>query len=112
MFIDTWTWNADADAGYPEILANDAGRFTKQTVELIKGLANVLDKGSLLAYLVSITLRVNEIQRAPKPTGSFYFHCDPTAGHDLKLVLDSIFVPSGGDFHNEIIWHYLKWSIA
>jgi len=58
-----------------------------------------------------MTIRITEIQRVLKPTGSFYLHCDPTASHYLKLVLDSIFVPNGGDFHNEIIWHYLKWSI-
>ena len=58
-----------------------------------------------------MTLRVNEIQRVLKPTGSFYLHCDPTASHYLKLVLDAIFLPRGGEFRNEIIWHYLKWSV-
>ena len=105
-FIDTWTWDDNAIEGYQEILSNDAGRFTKQTVELIKGLDHVLGKGSLLAYLISITLRVTEIQRVLKSTGSFYLHCDPTSSHYLKLVLDGIFVPKGGDFQNEIDWCY------
>lgn len=105
-FIDTWTWNDLAIKGYQEILDNSGGRFTKQTIELIKGLHNVLDTGSLLAYLVSLTLRITEIQRVLKPTGSFYLHCDPTASHYLKLVIDGIFVPNGGDFRNEIIWSY------
>jgi DNA modification methylase len=105
-FIDTWTWDDRALEGYQEILDNSGGRFTKQMIELIKGLNNVLGKGSLLAYLVSMTLRVTEIQRVLKPTGSFYLHCDPTASHYLKLVLDGIFVPNGGDFCNEIVWHY------
>lgn len=53
-----------------------------------------------------MTLRINEIHRVLKPTGSFYLHCDPTASHYLKLVLDSIFCSQGGEFQNEIIWCY------
>ena len=109
-FIDTWTWDDHAIKGYQEILDNTDGRFTKQTIELIKGLRNVLDTGSLLAYLVSMTLRITEIQRVLKLTGSFYLHCDPTASHYLKLVIDSVFVPNGGEFHNEIVWHYRRWT--
>ncbi len=57
-------------------------------------------------------LRIAEIHRVLKPTGSFYFHCDPTASHYLKLVLDSIFCTTGGDFLNEIIWSYKKWAVS
>jgi site-specific DNA-methyltransferase (adenine-specific) len=103
-FIDTWIWDDMAIAGYQEILDNKDVRFTKQTIELIKGLSNVLGQGSLLAYLVSMTLRVTEIQRVLKPNGSFYFHCDQTASHYLKLILDGIFCSKGGDFKREIIW--------
>ncbi|HEY0070648.1 MAG TPA: site-specific DNA-methyltransferase, partial [Chloroflexia bacterium] len=106
-FADTWTWDAVAIEGLRQILDNDSGRFTRQTVELINGLHRVLGEGSLLAYLVSITLRVAEIHRVLSSTGSFYLHCDPTASHYLKLVLDSVFVPRGGDFQNEIVWHYM-----
>ena len=103
-FIDTWVWDEIAAEGFSEILANDHGRFTSQTVDLIKGLEVVLKKGSLLAYLVSMTLRITEIHRVLKPTGSFYLHCDPTASHYLKLVLDAVFVANGGDYRNEIAW--------
>ncbi len=103
-FVDTWVWDEIAAAGFAEILANDHGRFTSRTVDLIKGLDIVLKKGSLLAYLVSMTLRITEIHRALKPTGSFYLHCDPTASHYLKLVLDAVFVANGGDYKNEIVW--------
>ncbi len=103
-FIDTWVWDEMAGEGFTEILANDQGRFTSQTVDLIKGLEVVLKKGSLLAYLVSMTLRITEIHRVLKPTGSFYLHCDPTASHYLKLVLDAVFVVTGGDYRNEIAW--------
>ena len=111
-FVDTWVWDEHANEGLAEILGNGDGRFSSQTVDLIKGLKPVLKKSSLLAYLISMTLRVTEIQRVFKPTGSFFLHCDPTASHYLKLILDSIFVAKGGDFRNEVIWHYLKWSVA
>jgi DNA modification methylase len=105
-FIDTWVWDDQANEGFTEILANDRGRFSIQTVDLLKGLHMVLKKGSLLAYLVSMILRITEIHRVLKPTGSFYLHCDPTASHYLKIVLDTIFVANDGTFRNEIIWGY------
>lgn len=105
-FIDTWIWDERANEGLVEILANDTKRFSVQTVDLLKGLLSVLRKGSLLAYLISITLRVAEIHRVLKPTGSLYLHCDPTASHYLKIILDTIFVAQGGDFQNEIVWCY------
>lgn len=110
-FVDTWTWEDDAITGIDYILdierlhprAGDTA-WTEQTVELIRGLEKVLGRGSLLAYLVHMTLRIVEIHRVLKPTGSFYLHCDPTASHYLKLVLDAVFCGQGGDFVNEIIW--------
>ncbi len=105
-FTDTWVWDDHANAGYSEIIDNADGRFQPQLVELIKGLHSVLKEGSLLAYLVSMSLRLTEIQRVLKPTGSFYLHCDPTSSHYLKLVLDAIFCSQGGEFQNEIVWLY------
>lgn len=103
-FIDTWTWDDLANQGLADILENYQGKFTSQSIDLIAGLTKVLSKGSLLAYLVHITLRVAEIHRALKVTGSFYLHCDSTVSHYLKLVLDAIFCSQGGDFINEIVW--------
>ncbi|MEA5620422.1 DNA methyltransferase [Cronbergia sp. UHCC 0137] len=103
-FIDTWTWDDHANQGLAEIQENYLGHFTSQSIDLISGLTKVLGKGSLLAYLVSMTLRVAEIHRVLKPTGSFYLHCDPTASHYLKIIVDAIFCSQGGDFLNEIIW--------
>jgi len=109
-FIDTWEWDDHAIHGIEEITTNYHGLFTQQCIDLIIGLRNVLGKGSLLAYLVSMTLRITEIHRVLKPTGSFYLHCDPNASHYLKLVLDAVFCSQGGDFLNEIIWHYRRWT--
>ncbi len=116
-FVDTWEWGDEAIKGLAYILDVDNlnnGKFTEQTVELIRGLEKVLKRGALLAYLVSMTLRIVEIHRVLKPTGSFYLHCDPTASHYLKLVCDSIFCAdgAGGDFVNEIVWWYKRWSNA
>ena len=109
-FIDTWTWDDEAVKGFEQITTNYNGVFTKQSIELIIGLEKVLGKGDLLAYLINMTLRIAEIFRVLKPTGSFYLHCDPTASHYLKLVIDSIFCAKGGDFKNEIIWNYKRWT--
>jgi DNA modification methylase len=108
-FTDTWTWLDEAKDGWDwltNICQLQNGKLTVQTVELIKGLEKVLGRGSLLAYLVHMTLRIVEIQRILKPTGSFYLHCDPTASHYLKLLLDSVFCAQGGEFKNEIAWCY------
>lgn len=112
-FVDTWNWGEEAVEGLDYILDIErlnprAGetRWTEQTVELIRGLEKVLGRGSLLAYLVHMTLRIVEIHRVLKPTGSFYLHCDPTASHYLKLVLDAVFCGQGGQFINEIVWCY------
>ncbi|MEI6800187.1 MAG: DNA methyltransferase [Pseudomonadota bacterium] len=106
-FVDTWEWGDEAVAGLAwitDIAQLQSGRLTEQTVDLIRGLEKVLKRGALLAYLVHMTQRIVEIHRVLKPTGSFYLHCDPTASHYLKLVLDAVFCGQGGDFLNEIIW--------
>jgi site-specific DNA-methyltransferase (adenine-specific) len=103
-FMDTWTWDDHANQGLAEIQDNYLGHFTGQSIDLISGLSKVLGKGSLLAYLVGMTLRIVEIHRVLKPTGSFYLHCDPTASHYLKIIIDAVFCTNGGDYKSEIIW--------
>ncbi len=103
-FVDTWEWGDASEDGFTEIISNTNNVFTAQSIDLIRGLRTVLETGSLLAYLVSMTLRIAEIHRVLKPTGTFYLHCDPSASHYLKLILDSIFCARDGEFQNEIIW--------
>ncbi|MDQ3323868.1 MAG: site-specific DNA-methyltransferase [Acidobacteriota bacterium] len=103
-FVDTWTWDDHANECFDEILTNKNGVQTQQSIALINGLEKVLGKGALFAYLVSMTVRIAEIHRALKPTGSFYLHCDPTASHYLKLVCDALFVTRGGEYKNEVVW--------
>jgi len=108
-FDDTWTWDANSedDLSFVLDLSNiHSGKVTPQLADLIRGLTNVLGKGDLLSYLLHLSVRVVEIRRVLAPTGSFFLHCDQTAAHYLKLILDSVFLPNGGQFVNEIIWCY------
>jgi site-specific DNA-methyltransferase (adenine-specific) len=105
-FSDTWEWGKEAESGYDEITTNEKQLYSPRTIDLIIGLRKVIERGSLLAYLISMTLRIVEIYRVLKSTGSFYLHCDPTVSHYLKLVLDAVFCSQGGQFLNEIIWCY------
>lgn len=96
-FEDTWEWGTES-ARYLEQL-----KFTNgELAELLDLLVRTLGKNSLSAYLVMMAIRLVELHRVLKPTGSLYLHCDPTASHYLKLILDIIFEPS--NFKNEIIW--------
>ena len=88
-FMDTWTWDDHANQCYEEILTNKNGVQTQQSIALINGLEKVLGKGSLFAYLVSMTVRVAEIRRVLKPTGSFCLHYDPTASHYLSFAANA-----------------------
>ena len=101
-FSDTWTWDDRAAREYGEIVAS----LTPQAAALVKGLREMLGEGGLMSYLVSLTLRIAEIQRVLTRRGTFYLHCDPTASHYLKLICDGIFCARGGEFRNELIWAY------
>jgi DNA modification methylase len=106
-FVDTWEWGDEATAGFAYIVDPlNQTRYTPQTVALLRGLDAVLGHGDLLAYLVHMTLRIAEIQRVLKPTGSLFLHCDSTASHYIKLILDSVFCGQGGEYRNEIVWAY------
>ena len=69
---------------------------------MLEGLEPVVGRGSLLAYLVSVGQRLSEIDRVLRPTGSLFLHCDPTASHYLKLLLDAVFCAPGGGFRNDL----------
>lgn len=103
-FVDTWEWNDHANQCLDEIRTNKNGVQTQQSIAIINGLEKALHKGSLFAYIVAMTVRIGEIHRVLKPTGSFYLHCDDVADSYLRLICDSLFVSRGGDFKNEIIW--------
>ena len=66
-----------------------------------------LGDNDMMAYLTMMAQRIVELHRVLKDTGSIYLHCDPTASHYLKLMMDAVF--GNRNFRNEIIWHYRKW---
>jgi DNA modification methylase len=100
-FTDTWTWDSDARRDYEEII--EAGGRVADTM---RAFYTMLGGSDMMAYLARMSLRLVELHRVLKPTGSLYLHCDPTASHYLKLLLDSVFGPAS--FRNEIIWHYFN----
>jgi site-specific DNA-methyltransferase (adenine-specific) len=102
-FTDTWEWNTEARGAYEEIVEAGGG-----TADTMRAFRTMLGGSDMLAYLSMMAPRLIELRRVLKPTGSLYLHCDPTASHYLKLLLDSIFGPK--NFRNEIIWWYRKWS--
>ncbi len=96
-FEDTWHW-AGAAEPYDEMI-----RGPHQNVaRILKALVEGLGHNQVTAYLTMMAIRLVELHRVLKPTGSIYLHCDPTAGHYLRLVMDSIFDPR--HFVNEIVW--------
>ncbi|MDR2441344.1 MAG: restriction endonuclease [Planctomycetaceae bacterium] len=104
VFVDTWSWGTQAEEYLEEIYTQP--QYNRKLVEVVDGFEKILKKGTMFSYLVNMAVRIQEIWRVLKPTGSFYLHCDPTASHYLKILLDAVFVSRSGDFRNEIIWHY------
>jgi len=98
-FDDTWHWGPQADDEYDELTR---GRAPIEVARFIEAMRTVLGTGDMLAYLVMMAPRLVELRRVLKPTGSIYLHCDPTASHYLKLLVDATFGPES--FRNDIIW--------
>jgi DNA modification methylase len=105
-FSDIWTWDVAAQAGLDALRSNVEGRHPGKLVCVLTALEPVVGRGSLLAYLVSVAQRLSELHRVLRPTGSLFLHCDPSASHYLKLLLDTVFCAPGGGFRNEIVWCY------
>ena len=103
-FEDTWHWDEGSELAYRDVVANAPGKLP----ELLQAMRSFLGQNDMMAYLTMMAQRMGELRRVLKDTGSIYLHCDPTASHYLKLLMDSVF--GNRNFCNEIIWHYRKWS--
>jgi adenine specific DNA methylase Mod len=103
-FEDTWHWGPNSEKVYAYLTntARHEGRVPDQVSTLIAALRKGIGENQMMAYIVEMTARLVELRRTLKPTGSLYLHCDPTASHYLKVILDSIFGPE--NFRNEIVW--------
>jgi len=99
-FDDTWHWDINSERAYHEIITTGSGKLTS----LIQALLTFLGDNDMMAYLTMMAIRLVEMHIVLSQTGSIYLHCDPTASHYLKLVMDAIFGVK--NFRNEIIWWY------
>jgi DNA modification methylase len=97
-FQDTWHWGEQAEAEFDDILRQP----NTQVASMISAILGFLGRNDMTAYLVMMASRLLELRRILKSTGSLYLHCDPTASHYLKIVLDAVF--GHQNFRNEIIW--------
>lgn len=97
-FEDTWHWNQAAEQTYHHLVTASPDRVSK----MVAALRDFVGTNQMMAYLVMMAARLVELHRVLKPTGSLYLHCDPTASHYLKIVLDAIFGPT--QYRNEIVW--------
>lgn len=97
-FEDTWHWNDKAEDAFDQVMRSG----NTDAAELLRAMRGFLGQNDMMAYLAMMAIRLLELHRVLKPTGSLYLHCDPTASHYLKLLLDGVF---GADrFKTEIIW--------
>ena len=97
-FEDTWHWNLDSESAYQDVVTNGTGKLP----DLLQAMRSFLGDNDMMAYLTMMAQRMAEFHRVLKDTGSIYLHCDPTASHYLKLLMDSVFGPQ--NFRNEIVW--------
>ncbi len=97
-FEDTWHWNHVAEETYQELVTQSPEHIS----QMIGALRTFIGTNQMMAYLVMMAVRLVELHHVLKPTGSLYLHCDPTASHYLRIILDTIFDPH--NFRNEIIW--------
>ena len=97
-FDDTWHWNISAERAFDDVIQSG----NSDAANMLIALESFLGKNDMMAYLAMMAVRLIELHRVLKPTGSLYLHCDPTASHYLKIMLDAIF---GADkFRNELTW--------
>ena len=97
-FEDTWHWSEAALATYFDLVQ----QAPAQVSTAIKALMDLIGHNQMMAYLVMMAARLVELERVLKPSGSLYLHCDPTASHYLKILLDAIFDTE--NYRNHITW--------
>jgi DNA modification methylase len=96
-FEDTWEWNQEAERTYEELVEQGG-----QVADVMRAFRTFLKGSDMMAYLAMMAPRLIELKRVLKVTGSIYLHCDPTASHYLKMLMDAVFGPT--QFRSEIVW--------
>ena len=97
-FDDTWHWSLESERAYQDVITHGPAKVG----QLLAAMRAFLGQNDMMAYLTMMAQRTIELHRVLKPTGSIYLHCDPTASHYLKLLLDAVF--GNRNFRNEIVW--------
>ena len=97
-FDDTWHWSMESEYAYRDVVENGPNRLSR----MLEAMRQFLGQNDMMAYLTMMAQRMAELHRVLKPTGSIYLHCDPTASHYLKLLMDAVFGIE--NFKNEIVW--------
>ena len=97
-FDDTWHWNDSAEAAYGDVMRG--GNAAAST--MLRAIRSFLGDNDMMAYLAMMAVRLFELHRVLRPTGSQYLHSDTTASHYLKILLDAVF--GATSFRNEISW--------
>ncbi|MFI0411708.1 DNA methyltransferase [Actinomadura sp. 3N508] len=98
-FDDTWTWSQQSEELYQFLVS---GGSPVRVADAVEAMRRLLGQNDVVAYLVMMAARLIELRRTLRPTGSLYLHCDPTASHYLKILLDALF--GAANFKNEISW--------
>ena len=97
-FEDTWHWCEASELAFDEVL----GSSRTEAANMLRAMRKLLRESDMMAYLAMMSVRLIELHRTLTDTGSIYLHCDPTASHYLKIIMDAIFSP--GHYVNEVIW--------
>ena len=97
-FEDTWHWGWESETAFQDVVTQGPDKVGS----LLAALRQFLGQNDMMAYLTMMAQRLVELHRVLKPTGGIYLHCDPTASHYLKLLMDAVF--DARNFRNEIVW--------
>ena len=97
-FEDTWHWNETAERAFDGVMQSG----NSNAADMLRAMRGFLGQNDMMAYLAMMAVRLIELHRVLKKTGSLYLHCDPTASHYLKILLDAVFGKSS--FLSEIVW--------
>ena len=97
-FEDTWSWSIESEIAFQDVITDGPEKLG----DLLQAMRGFLGQNDMMAYLTMMAQRMAELHRVLNPTGSIYLHCDPTASHYLKLMMDAVFGQE--NYKNEIVW--------
>jgi len=111
-FEDSWHWTQEAEKTFEQLIGikESKTKINQGISDLMIALEKIIGRNDVLAYLTMMTVRLIELKRVLKNTGSLYLHCDPTASHYLKIILDVVFGKK--KFRNEIVWCYKERELS